>query len=145
MFGLGWSEIFVIAIVALLVVGPDKLPEVARSLAKGLRQAQRLMNEVRNTINLDEFESQINPKEVRPASPHEKQPMVDIVQDNEGATVTDKAPLQSTEAPAIAKPDHLTQPLVDIVQDNKEAAVTDKAPLQSTEASATTKLDHRQQ
>ncbi|MBF0446926.1 MAG: twin-arginine translocase TatA/TatE family subunit [Magnetococcales bacterium] len=56
---MGWVEIFVIAIVALLVIGPDKLPEVARGLAKGLRQVQRFVGEVRDTINLEEFDQQV--------------------------------------------------------------------------------------
>ena len=56
---MGWVEIFIIVIVALMVIGPDKLPEVARGLAKGLRQVQRLVGEVRDTINLDEFDRQV--------------------------------------------------------------------------------------
>ena len=36
MFGIGLPEMIVIFAVALLVVGPEKLPELARSLAKGL-------------------------------------------------------------------------------------------------------------
>ncbi|MBF0453783.1 MAG: twin-arginine translocase TatA/TatE family subunit [Magnetococcales bacterium] len=59
MLGMGWVEIFIIVIVALVVIGPDKLPEVARGLAKGLRQVQRLVGEVRDTINLDEFDQKV--------------------------------------------------------------------------------------
>jgi sec-independent protein translocase protein TatB len=36
MFGIGLPEMIVIMAVALIVVGPDKLPELARSLAKGI-------------------------------------------------------------------------------------------------------------
>jgi sec-independent protein translocase protein TatB len=59
MLGMGWFEIFVIVIVALVVIGPDKLPEVARGLAKGLRSVQKLVGEIRDTINLDEFDQQV--------------------------------------------------------------------------------------
>lgn len=59
MLGMGWFEIFIIVIVALLVIGPDKLPEVARGLAKGVRQVQRLISEVRDTIDLEEYDHQI--------------------------------------------------------------------------------------
>ncbi|MBF0195400.1 MAG: twin-arginine translocase subunit TatB [Magnetococcales bacterium] len=59
MLGMGWVEIFVIVIVALVVIGPDKLPEVARGLAKGIRHIQRLVSEVRDTVNLDEFDMQV--------------------------------------------------------------------------------------
>lgn len=58
MFGLGWSEIFIIVLIGLLVIGPDKLPEVARGLAKTIRGVQRLAAEVRYSINLDEMQDQ---------------------------------------------------------------------------------------
>lgn len=54
MFGLSLPEIFIILVVALLVIGPDKLPEVARGLGKGMRQVQRLANEVRDSFRLDD-------------------------------------------------------------------------------------------
>ena len=38
MFGIGGSEIIVILIVALLVFGPKRLPEIGRSLGKGMRE-----------------------------------------------------------------------------------------------------------
>jgi sec-independent protein translocase protein TatB len=59
MLGMGWVEIFLIVIVALVVIGPDKLPEVARGLAKGIRHVQRFVSEVRDTVNLDEFDMQV--------------------------------------------------------------------------------------
>ncbi|MBF0188477.1 MAG: twin-arginine translocase subunit TatB [Magnetococcales bacterium] len=58
MFGMGWGEIFLIIIVALLVIGPDKLPEVARGLAKAIRQAQRLVGDIRNSIQMEEIDAQ---------------------------------------------------------------------------------------
>ncbi|HAT50282.1 MAG: twin-arginine translocase subunit TatB [Nitrospirae bacterium] len=62
MLGLGWIEIFVIIIVALLVIGPENLPEVARTLAKTLRQVRRIVADVRNSINLEEFEQRHSSK-----------------------------------------------------------------------------------
>ncbi|MBF0107589.1 MAG: twin-arginine translocase TatA/TatE family subunit [Magnetococcales bacterium] len=62
MLGMGWIEILVVVVVALLVIGPESLPEVARSLAKGLRQVQRVVAEVRDSINLEEFERRHPPR-----------------------------------------------------------------------------------
>lgn len=41
MFGIGTSELIVIAVVALLVVGPKKLPELAKSLGRGFAEMKR--------------------------------------------------------------------------------------------------------
>ncbi len=57
MLGMGWVEIFVIVVIALLVIGPDKLPEVARGLAKGLRQVQRIIGDIRDSVNLEELDA----------------------------------------------------------------------------------------
>lgn len=57
MFGLSWIEIFIILVVALVVIGPDKLPEVARGLGRLIRQGQKLVNEVRDTIRMEDLES----------------------------------------------------------------------------------------
>ena len=50
MFGIGLPEMIVIFAVALIVVGPDKLPGLARSLAKGLMEAKRALHEVKNNL-----------------------------------------------------------------------------------------------
>jgi TatA/E family protein of Tat protein translocase len=36
--GLGWQEILVVMVIALIVLGPKKLPEMARSVGKGIRE-----------------------------------------------------------------------------------------------------------
>lgn len=59
MLGMGWVEIFMVVVIALLAVGPEKLPEVARSLGRFIRQVQRFVGEFRDTIDLEEFDTQI--------------------------------------------------------------------------------------
>ncbi|MBF0630574.1 MAG: twin-arginine translocase TatA/TatE family subunit [Magnetococcales bacterium] len=94
MLGMGWIEIFVVIVVALLVIGPESLPEVARSLAKGLRQVQRIVAEVRDSINLDEFERRHPPKTtVHPEDP--PLPRVTGIADSED-TITPSLPAQKT-------------------------------------------------
>lgn len=51
MFGIGLPEMIVILAVALIVVGPDKLPELARSLAKGISELKNTMNQVKENLN----------------------------------------------------------------------------------------------
>ena len=51
MFDIGFSELMVIGIVALVVIGPEKLPKVARTLGLLLGRAQRYVNDVKADIN----------------------------------------------------------------------------------------------
>ncbi len=54
MFGIGMPELLVILAVALIVIGPKKLPELARSLGKAMGEFKRATNELRSAVNLDE-------------------------------------------------------------------------------------------
>jgi TatA/E family protein of Tat protein translocase len=47
MFGIGMTELLVILAIGLLVIGPKKLPELARSLGKGLAEFRRASTEMR--------------------------------------------------------------------------------------------------
>lgn len=50
MFGIGGSELILILIVMLMLFGSDKIPEVARTLGKGIAQLKNATNEVKNEI-----------------------------------------------------------------------------------------------
>ncbi|MFO7876430.1 MAG: Sec-independent protein translocase protein TatB [Desulfovermiculus sp.] len=56
MFGIGTTEVLLILVVALLVIGPSKLPDVARALGKGMAEFRRMSSDVKRTID---FESQL--------------------------------------------------------------------------------------
>jgi sec-independent protein translocase protein TatB len=65
MFGLSFGEVVIIAILALLLLGPDKLPEAAKTLGKGLREIRRATDELKDQV---EAEIYADPKKpVRPA------------------------------------------------------------------------------
>ena len=51
MFDVGFSEIVVIAIVALIVIGPERLPKVARTLGHLFGRMQRYVNDVKADIS----------------------------------------------------------------------------------------------
>jgi len=50
MFGIGMPELLVIAVVALLVVGPKKLPDIAKALGKGLAEFRKATDGATETI-----------------------------------------------------------------------------------------------
>lgn len=51
MFDIGFSEIVVIAVVALIVIGPERLPKAARTLGHLFGRLQRYVNDVKSDIN----------------------------------------------------------------------------------------------
>ncbi len=59
MFGIDFSEIVVVMVVALIVVGPERLPKVARTMGQWAGSLQRYINriktDVNNSMELDEL------------------------------------------------------------------------------------------
>lgn len=51
MLGLGVGEVIIILIVALVVLGPTKLPQVARQVGKGLREFRRHASDLQHTFD----------------------------------------------------------------------------------------------
>ncbi|MBE9503839.1 MAG: twin-arginine translocase TatA/TatE family subunit [Proteobacteria bacterium] len=51
MFGIGLTEIIMIMGVALLVIGPDKLPELAKTLGKALAEFKKVVDGVKTSID----------------------------------------------------------------------------------------------
>lgn len=54
MFGMGMGELLLIMVVALLVVGPDKLPQAAKAIGKGIRDFRRHTHDLQSTLEQDE-------------------------------------------------------------------------------------------
>jgi sec-independent protein translocase protein TatA len=46
MFGIGWQEILLIALIVLLLFGAKKIPEVMRSVGKGIRELKKGMKDI---------------------------------------------------------------------------------------------------
>jgi len=51
MFGIGGSELFLIIVIAVMLFGADKIPEVARSLGKGIQQLKSATDDIKTEIH----------------------------------------------------------------------------------------------
>ena len=54
MFGIGMQELAIILVVALLVLGPRRLPEFARTLGKGLGEFRKASNDLKRSFTLED-------------------------------------------------------------------------------------------
>ncbi len=54
MFGIGLPELLIIMVIALIVIGPSKLPDLAKALGKGMAEFRKATQEIKNSLDLDE-------------------------------------------------------------------------------------------
>jgi len=59
MFGIGFPELLLILAIALVVVGPSKLPDLARALGRGYAEFKKATNELKETFEQDETVKEI--------------------------------------------------------------------------------------
>ena len=59
MFGIGMPEMLVILALALIVIGPKKLPDLAKSLGRAMREFKKATNEFKETIQLESELSEV--------------------------------------------------------------------------------------
>ena len=61
MFNMGMAEMIIIGAIALIVLGPKKMPDITRAIGRGLAEFRKATNEFKNTI-ANEFEETTGPE-----------------------------------------------------------------------------------
>ncbi len=77
MFGIGLPEMIVIFAVALIVIGPEKLPGLARTLAKSMMEMKKTLNQFKESLTEEEQELNSVQKELRATAEELKEKMID--------------------------------------------------------------------
>jgi sec-independent protein translocase protein TatB len=116
MFDIGWGELLVIGIVALVVIGPKELPAVVRTLGQSMTKLRRMAAEFQSQFNeamreaeLDELKKQAE-KLVDSTTTAAYEPFKELTQELDAlpasvdAAATVKAADASADAPAAAEP-----------------------------------------
>lgn len=97
MFGLSLTEIIVIAILALVVFGPDRIPGIARTIGKTVRDMRKAASDVQRAFEVEEIRRELKAKNA--STPQTTQPAARATLPNPAAT---PSPQANTSAAATA-------------------------------------------
>ena len=86
MFGIGLPELIIIMVIALIVIGPSKLPDLARALGKGMAEFRKATQEIKESLDLDEDIAEV------------KKDLADTISGLDRSIDTDYGPPEKTES-----------------------------------------------
>lgn len=104
MFGMGMPEILLILAIALIVIGPKKLPDLAKSLGRALIEFKRATNELKSSLEVDT--DVIDVKKTFKDMDQELKKPIDVTpaKIRSEAAAAKKAPLTADDPPAPGAP-----------------------------------------
>lgn len=109
MFDIGFPELLIVSIVALLVIGPEKLPETVRTIALWMGRLRRslanIKMEIENEIGADEIRQQIHNESIMKELDDAKKEFTGIVNDTSDtiSEIKDSAKIDTAVKPLPAK------------------------------------------
>jgi TatA/E family protein of Tat protein translocase len=103
-FGLGVPELIFILLLALLIFGPKRLPEIGRTLGRGMSEFRKASNDLKRTINVELALDEQPAPPVRPYRPSSQLDALRAPRSTAGG---------ATDAPLDDRPDPEPEPLLD--------------------------------
>lgn len=129
MFDIGFFELLVIAIVGLVVIGPERLPETVRSVSLWIGRLKRSLRETRSElekqIGADDIRRQLHNEEVMQSLEKTRREIENAMHENQ--TKHSQPPKESTYAPEVELPDHAhqdEQPVTTTISDTPTTATS---------------------
>jgi len=112
MFGLSFGEIVIIAVIALLLLGPDRLPDAAKTLGKGLREIRKATDDLKDQVEQEIYSDVKKPARPALVPPVPAQPVpgpagpppAATAENVPGLDVALAEPLAATAPPDVAAP-----------------------------------------
>ena len=90
MFGLGMPEILLILAIALIVIGPKKLPELAKTLGRAMGEFKRSAQELKRSIDVESTVSDTPVKDINPPKAKDLKEVVKEVNEEKTPETTDE-------------------------------------------------------
>ena len=138
MFDIGFPELLLVSIVALLVIGPDKLPEAVRTVALWVGRIRRslanIKAEIENEIGADEIRRQLHNESIMQELNKTKDQIGGIIRDAESqlSDIKDAATLDTPAEPEAEPPDNeTTRPEGELPHNKQETPQDDDGRKQS--------------
>lgn len=123
MFGINPMELMIILMVALIVVGPKRLPEIGRTIGRAFSELRRVQEEVRDTIRFDLEDDEPEP----PTRPVRRERSPDSPRTPSAAELASAAERERTAVPA-SGPDVQPEVVPEVAPDAAPDVATEAAP-----------------
>lgn len=74
MFGIGTTEVLIVLVIALLLLGPKEIPKIARTIGRGMRELERAKDELKQTIEFEADKDDDSAKKSEKKEPTDQDP-----------------------------------------------------------------------